>query len=59
MAIMELYCELLHVSSMDEVAAPLTTEFKPESMIYNIEDYNRTYIGVLTIAGCCLFEVFG
>ena len=41
MAIMELYCELWHMSSTDEVTARLVTEFEPESVIYNIEDYNR------------------
>ena len=44
---------------MDEVTAQLVTEFKPDSVIYNIEEYNRTHIGVFTIDGCCLFEVFG
>ena len=58
MAIMEFHCELWHVSSMNKVTAQLVTEFKPDSVIYNIEEYNRTYIGVLTIDGCCLFEVF-
>ena len=59
MAIMELHCELWHVSSVGEITAQLITEFNPESVIYNIEEYSRTYIGVLTINGCCLFEVFG
>ena len=59
MAIMEFHCELQHVSSMNEVTAQLVTEFKPDSVIYSIEEYNRTYIGLLTIDGCCLFEVFG
>ena len=59
MAKMESHCELWHMSSMDEVTAQLVTEFEPDSVIYNSEEYNRTYIGVLTIDGCCLFEVFG
>ena len=58
MAIMEFHCELWHVSSTDEVTAQIVTEFEPDSVIYNIEEYNRTYIGVLTIDECCLFEVF-
>ena len=41
MAIMELHCELWHVSSVDEVTAQPVTEFEPQSVIYNIEDYNR------------------
>ena len=56
---MKFHCELWHVSSMDEVTAQLVAEFELDSVIYNIEEYNRTYIGVLTIDGCCLFEVFG
>ena len=62
MAIIELYHEFWHVSSMDEVTAQPVTEFEPESVIYNIEDYKitiETYIGVLTIDGYCLFEDFG
>ena len=43
----------------DEVTAQLVTEFEPDSVIYNIEEYNRICFGVLTIDGCCLFEVFG
>ena len=50
---------LWHVSSMDEVTLQLVAEFEPDSVIYNTEEYNRTCIGVLTIDGCCLFEVFG
>ena len=57
MAIIEFHCELWHVSSLDEVTAEV--EVEPECVIYNIEEYNRTYIVVLTINGCCLFEVFG
>ena len=58
-AIIEFHCELWHVSPMDEVTVKLVTEFEPNSVIYNTEEYNRTYIRVLTIDGCCLFEVFG
>ena len=45
------------MSSTNEVTVQLVTEFEPESVIYNIDEYNRTYIGVLTFDGCCLFEV--
>ena len=41
MAIVELYCKFWHMSSMDEVTAQPVTEFQPESVIYNIDDYNR------------------
>ena len=55
MDIMEFHCELWHMSPTDEVTVQLVTEFQPD----NTEEYNGTYIGVLTIDGCCLFEVFG
>ena len=44
---------------VDEVTVRLVTEFEPDSVILNTEKYNRKYVEVLTIDGCCLFEVFG
>ena len=32
------------MSSTDEVTAQHVTEFKPDSVIYNIEEYNRIYV---------------
>ena len=38
---MELCYEFWHLSSMDEVTVQPVTEFEPQSVIYNIQGYNR------------------